>query len=176
MAQFAELLLPLAIKGSYTYRIPDDMQSLLQIGCRVLVPFGRKKIYTAIVIMMHDQEPKGYQVKEIISMIDPNPILRHPQLKFWQWISDYYLCTMGEVYKAALPSGLKVESETFISVNPDYEESTPGELSDRMRAVLDYTSQRGRMQVNEITRITEFKNVESIVNKLLELGDRKSVV
>lgn len=170
MAHFAELLLPLAIKGTYTYRIPDDMQPLLQIGCRVLVPFGRKKIYTAIVTLLHDNEPKGYQVKEIISMIDPKPILRYPQLKFWQWISDYYLCTMGEVYKAALPSGLKVESETYISVNPDYEESTPGELTDRMRAVLDFAAQRGRMQVNEITHLTGFKNVESIVSKLLDLG------
>mgnify|MGYP000310243188 CR=1 FL=1 len=170
MAQFAELLLPLAIKGTYTYRIPEDMRTLLQIGCRVLVPFGQKKIYTAIVVLLHDNEPKGYRVKEIISMIDPKPILRYPQLKFWQWISDYYLCTLGEVYKAALPSGLKVESETFISVNPDYEESEPGELTDRMRTVLDFAAQRGRMQVHEITRITEFKNVESIVNKLLELG------
>lgn len=170
MAHFAELLLPLAIKGTYTYRIPDDMQPLLQIGCRVLVPFGRKKIYTAIVALLHDNEPKGYVVKEIISMIDPKPILRYPQLKFWQWISDYYLCTMGEVYKAALPSGLKVESETYISVNPDYEESTPGELTDRMRTVLDFAAQRGRMQVNEIANLTGFKNVESIVSKLLDLG------
>lgn len=170
MAKFAELLLPLAIQGTYTYRIPDEMQAQLQIGCRVLVPFGRKKIYTAIVALCHDQEPKGYQVKDIISMIDSKPILRYPQLKFWQWISDYYLCTMGEVLKAALPSGLKVESETFISVNPDYEESEPGELTDRMRTVLDYASQRGRIQVNEIARLTEFKNVEHIVNKLLDLG------
>ena len=65
----------------------------LQIGCRVLVPFGQKKIYTAIVVLLHDNEPKGYRVKEIISMIDPKPILRYPQLKFWQWISDYYLRT-----------------------------------------------------------------------------------
>ncbi len=170
MAKFAELLLPLAIQGTYTYHIPDEMQPQLQIGCRVLVPFGRKKIYTAIVAMCHDNEPQGYRVKDIISMIDPKPILRYPQLKFWQWISDYYLCTMGEVYKAALPSGLKVESETFVSVNPDYEESTPGELTERMRTVLDYASQRGRIQVNELARLTEFKNVEHIVNKLLDLG------
>ena len=70
MAQFAELLLPLAIKGTYTYRIPEDMRTLLQIGCRVLVPFGQKKIYTAIVVLLHDNEPKGYRVKEIISMIN----------------------------------------------------------------------------------------------------------
>ncbi|MGM9868440.1 MAG: primosomal protein N' [Sodaliphilus sp.] len=170
MAHFAELIIPLAIKGTYTYRIPEEMQADLQIGCRVLVPFGRKKIYTGIVQMMHDMEPKGYEVKSIIAMIDPTPIVVHPQLKFWQWISDYYLCTLGEVMKAALPAGLKIESETYISVNPDYEESQPGELNDKLRCVLDFTAQKGRMQVNEISRITEFCNVESMVHKLVDLG------
>ena len=170
MAQFAELIIPLAIKGTYTYRIPEEMQADLQIGCRVLVPFGRKKIYTGIIHIMHNEEPKGYEVKSIIAMIDPTPIVVHPQLKFWQWISDYYLCTMGEVMKAALPAGLKIDSETYISVNPDYEESQPGELTDKLRCVLDFTAQRGRMQVNEISRITEFRNVESMVHKLVDLG------
>ena len=120
MPQFAEVLLPLAIQGSYTYRITPELQSSVAIGSRVLVPFGKKRIYTAIVVMTHDIEPQGYRVKEIISVLDSFPIVKHPQIKFWQWISDYYLCTMGEVYKAAIPSGLKVESETFISVNPDF--------------------------------------------------------
>lgn len=170
MSQFAEVLLPLAVQGSFTYRIPEDISKEINIGSRVLVPFGRKKIYTAIVILTHDQEPQGYRVKNIMSLLDPMPILRHPQLKFWQWISDYYLCTMGEVYKAALPSGLKVESETFISVNPDYEESEPGELNDRSKAILDFTAQRGRVQINEITNATGFKNVEGLVSKMLERG------
>ena len=170
MSQFAEVLLPLAVQGSFTYRIPEDISKEINIGSRVLVPFGRKKIYTAIVILTHDQEPQGYRVKNIMSLLDPRPILRHPQLKFWQWISDYYLCTMGEVYKAALPSGLKVESETFISVNPDYEESEPGELNDRSKAILDFTAQRGRVQINEITNATGFKNVEGLVSKMLERG------
>lgn len=170
MAHFAELIIPLAIKGTYTYRIPDELQSRLQAGCRVLVPFGRKKIYTGIVYTFHDIEPKGYEVKSIISMLDDAPIVLHPQLKFWEWISNYYLCTMGEVMKAALPAGLKIESETYISVNPDYEEHEVGELSDKMRCVLDFTAQRGRIQVNEISRVTEFRNVESMVSKLLNLG------
>ena len=115
MNSFAELLLPLPIQGTYTYRIPEEMKEMVQVGNRVLVPFGRKKIYTAIVVLTHNQQPQGYQVKEILATLDTAPILRHPQLKFWQWIADYYLCTLGEVYKAALPSGLKVESETCIS-------------------------------------------------------------
>jgi hypothetical protein len=104
MPRFAETLLPLALPGTYTYRIPEGMN--LSIGMRVLVPFGRKKIFTAIVVTLHDKEPKGYDVKEILSTLDDKPILRHPQLEFWHWIADYYLCTVGEVFKAAVPSGL----------------------------------------------------------------------
>ena len=168
MPQFAEVVLPLAVQGTYTYRIPPTMS--VGAGYRVLVPFGRKKFYTAIVVMAHDIEPQGYNVKEILALLDDGPILRHPQLKFWQWIADYYLCTVGEVYKAALPSGLKVESETFISPNPDYEEEMPGELNDRERVILDFTSQRGKVQITELTNATGFKNVESIVSRLLDKG------
>jgi len=167
MSKFAETLLPLAIPGTYTYRIPEGM--VLSIGMRVLVPFGRKKIFTAIITSLHDREPKGYDVKEILGTLDDKPILRHPQLEFWQWIADYYLCSMGEVYKAAVPSGLKVESETTISVNPDFEESEPGQLSDRERVILDVTAQRGRVQIAEIAKATGFKTVERNVSHLLDL-------
>ena len=167
MAKFAETLLPLAIPGTYTYRVPEGMR--LSIGMRVLVPFGRKKIYTAIITSLHDMEPKGYDVKEILGTLDEKPILRHPQLEFWQWISDYYLCSMGEVYKAAVPSGLKVESETTISVNPDFEESEPGQLTDRERVILDFTAQRGRVQIAEIANATGFKTIERNVSHLLDM-------
>ena len=170
MPQFAEVLLPLPIQGSYTYRIPDEMREQVAIGSRVLVPFGRKKIYTAIVVMQHNNEPQGYRVKELLAVLDKAPIVRHPQIKFWEWIADYYLCTLGEVYKAAIPSGLKVESETYISVNPDFEEEQPGQLNDRARTVLSFTTERGRIQINEITRLTGFKNVEAIVSRLLDMG------
>ena len=167
MPKFAETLLPLALPGTYTYRIPEGMA--LSIGMRVLVPFGRKKIFTAIVMSLHDREPKGYDIKEILGTLDDKPIVRHPQLEFWQWIADYYLCSMGEVYKAAVPSGLKVESETTISVNPDFEESAPGQLTDRERVILDFTAQRGRVQIAEIAKATGFKTVERNVSHLLDM-------
>ena len=167
MPKFAETLLPLALPGTYTYRIPEGMK--LSIGMRVLVPFGRKKIFTAIVMTLHDREPQGYDVKEILGALDNTPILRHPQLDFWQWIADYYLCTVGEVYKAAVPSGLKVESETIISVNPDFEEETPGQLTDHERVILDFTAQRGRVQIAEIAKATGFKTVERNVSHLLDM-------
>ena len=167
MPNFAETLLPLALPGTYTYCVPNGMK--LSIGMRVLVPFGRKKIFTAIVMSLHDREPKGYDVKEILGTLDDKPIVRHPQLDFWHWIADYYLCTEGEVYKAAVPSGLKVESETTISVNPDFEESEPGQLTDHERVILDFTAQRGRVQIAEIARATGFKTVERNVSHLLDM-------
>ena len=165
---FADVLLPLSIPGAYTYQIPPEMT--VAIGSRVLVPFGRKKIYTAIVENIHNVQPQGYEVKSLLAVLDATPIVRHPQLKFWQWMADYYLCSMGEVYKAALPSGLKVESETFISPNADFEEDLADRLSDRERVVLDFTAQRGRVQIADIAQATGFKTVESTVHRLLDRG------
>ena len=86
--QYAEVLLPLAIQGTYTYHIPSGITSL-SIGSRVLVPFGRKKFYTAIVVLTHNRAPQGYEVKDLLSVLDPYPIVQQPQLKFWSWIADY---------------------------------------------------------------------------------------
>ena len=108
MSRYAEVLLPLPLYSTFTYHIPDEMTDVLGFGCRVLVPFGRKKFYTAIVTMIHGNKPEGYEVKDILTMLDDAPIVRHPQLKLWEWISEYYLCPPGDVYKAAVPSGLKV--------------------------------------------------------------------
>lgn len=169
MALFAEVILPLPLYSTFTYRVPDNMATL-RIGCRVLVPFGRKKYYTAIVTMIHGTKPEGYDVKEILTMLDEYPIVRHPQLKLWQWISEYYLCSIGDVYKAAVPSGLKVESETFVSADTDFEETEPGELKERERIILDLISSRDRVQLSEISHATGFKNVEAIVSRLIEKG------
>ncbi|MBR1935214.1 MAG: primosomal protein N' [Muribaculaceae bacterium] len=169
MGVYADVIVPLAVQGTFTYSVPETM-GVPAVGSRVLVPFGRRKMYTAIVVLTHSIKPTGYEVKEIAALLDSEPVVRHPQLKHWQWIADYYLCSVGEVYKAAVPSGLKIESETFISVNPDVEESHSGELSDRERVVLDFTAQRGRLMVTDITRATGFKNVEGIVSRLLDRG------
>ena len=166
LPQFADVIVPLNLPGTYTYRVPPELTGL-GIGQRVLVPFGSRKTYTAIVVMLHNVEPKGYEVKSVLCALDESPIVRNPQLRFWQWISDYYLATIGDVYKAALPSGLKVESETFVSVNPEYE-AAPGELSEREQTVLTYASQRDRMQLSEIAKATGYKNVETVVMRLLE--------
>lgn len=168
MSQFADVILPLPLYKYFTYRIPDDMRSCLQQGSRVVVPFGRKKYYTAIVAYLHDLAPVGYETKEIISLLDDKPVLRRPQLRFWEWIAEYYLCSVGDVYKAALPSGLKLESETTVTLNGEYEESEKVRLKDRELILLDTLSRNGKMSLSELERETGLKNILPVVRGLLE--------
>ena len=94
---YADVVLPLPLDGVYTYNIPADLETNVQVGCRVLVPFGARKVYTAIVMRLHNVKP-DYATKDIFELLDQTPILLPDQLKLWQWIADYYLCSIGEVY------------------------------------------------------------------------------
>ena len=106
---FVDVILPLPLDGVFTYSVPTSEEGRVKVGARVLVPFGRNKTYVGIISHIHNQSPEGYQTKEILQVMDFSPILLDSQLKLWQWISDYYMSPIGEVYKAALPSGLKAE-------------------------------------------------------------------
>lgn len=167
---FADVILPLPLQASFTYSIPEEMKSNVQKGMRVLVQFGRKKFYTGIVSHVHSNPPAGYGVKPILSLLDDSPILRYPQLNLWEWIADYYLCSVGEVFKAAVPSGLKPESETYVSVNPDFEPDDDFHLSERGQVLLSLLENKPRMKISEIETETKFKNVGQLVNKLLDEG------
>lgn len=169
---FAEVILPLPLYSTFTYSIPDDMDVEVQVGSRVLVQFGKKKYYTAIVEAIHSDKPKGYDVKPVMAVLDSSPIVRYPQLKLWRWIADYYLCSPGEVFKAAVPTGLKPESETYLSLNPDYEpdDSSPFRLTERQAIIIQLLQQNKRMRISEIEGETGFKNVAAVINRLLEQG------
>ena len=106
---FVDVILPLPLDGVSTYSVPTSEEGRVKVGARVLVPFGRNKTYVGIISHIHNQSPEGYQTKDILQVMDFSPILLDSQLKLWQWISDYYMSPIGEVYKAALPSGLKAE-------------------------------------------------------------------
>ena len=106
---FVDVILPLPLDGVFTYSVPTSEEGRVKVGARVLVPFGRNKTYVGIISHIHNQSPEGYQTKDILQVMDFSPILLDFQLKLWQWISDYYMSPIGEVYKAALPSGLKAE-------------------------------------------------------------------
>lgn len=170
MAKFANVILPLPISGSFTYSVPSVFEDEIEVGSRVLVQFGKKNYYTGIVELVHNNQPSDYEVKEIMMVLDAKPIVRHPQLKLWNWLAEYYLCSVGEVYKAAVPSGLKVESETYILLNSDYEYDENQNLTERMALVIQLLDRNGRMKISEIERETGFKNLGTLVNKMLEMG------
>src|SRR5512133_2050583 len=114
MSLYADVILPLAVPGMFTYRVGDGEISRVKPGMRITVQFGRRKIYTALVRKLHDVKPVAYYVKNILSVLDNEPVVNEQQFLLWEWISEYYMCTLGEVFKAAVPSGLKLESETRV--------------------------------------------------------------
>lgn len=167
---YAEVLLPLPIYSTFTYRVPDDMAKHLTVGYRVIVQFGRKKYYTGIVTGLSHIAPEGYEVKDISMMLDNYSIVKHPQLKFWDWVSEYYLCSPGDVYKAAVPAGLKVESETFVELNNDFEEDADNRLDEREVVICQLLNHEGRLLVSDVEKKTGFRNVEAIISGLLSRG------
>ena len=117
---FADIILPLAVKGTFTYIIPDELTEKIVPGSRVLVQFGNTKLYSGIVAGIHDNTPSGINIRSVNRLLDPFPVVNAFQLKFWSWISDYYMCTIGEVMKAALPSDLCLEGVTSVPVPEKY--------------------------------------------------------
>ena len=125
--RYADVVLPLPLEGFFTYSIPESFQQEGLVGCRVVVPFGKTKTYVALVVRIHDTTPKGYKVKPLKQRIDQSPIVNALQLNLWTWISSYYLSAMGDIYKAALPSGLKAEdgykpsTELYVALAPAFQ-------------------------------------------------------
>ena len=166
MKKFADVILPLPLPRYFTYSLPEEWADEVQIGCRVVVPFGRKKFYTAIVRNVHYFKPEEYEVKDVLTLLDARPILLPEQFKFWEWLADYYLCTQGDVYKAALPSGLKLESETMVEYNPDFESEV--RLPEREQKILDLLSVAPEQCITKLEKESGIKNVLPIIKSLLD--------
>lgn len=164
--KYVDVIVPLPIAGEYTYSLPPALEGKVHGGCRVVVPFGPKKYYTAIVVSVHDSAPEAYETKDILEVLDERPVLLKRQFDFWQWVSDYYLCTIGDVYKAALPSGLKLESETMVVYNPDFEASGP--LPPKEQFLLDLLSANPEQCVTQLEKAAGIRNILPVVRSLLE--------
>ena len=167
MSLVADVIVPLAVAGAYSYLVPSDAKTVAQTGMRVLIPVGKKKIYTGVILRLYEtDDPSPY--KEIAGFPEEKPSVTAAQLKHWQWLSNYYLCTIGEVMKAALPAPLKPESETRILLNPNYEAETA--LPDRLLRILDHLTDGKPHTLDELSRITGVKTLLPAVNTLLETG------
>ena len=166
MPRYADVILPLPLQESFTYALPSDI-ALPQVGSRVIVPFGSRKFYTAIVVRLHDETPP-YPTKPISEVLDTSPIIRTEQMQLWQWIADYYLCMLGDVFKAALPSGLKLESESIILRDEEWEAEssfTPNE-----EKVWQALKTKGEHTLASLQKSTGIKNILPAVKSLLEKG------
>lgn len=170
MDDYAEVILPLAVQGTFTYLVPEEMQCDISRGSRVYVPFGPRKLYTGIVADLHTNTPK-FKVKPIASLLDGTSILRHPQLKFWQWIADYYLCTLGEVYRAAVPTGLKVESETNLSLNKAIDLEEIGQtLTPAETELLNEVIVADHVRMSDLDRERSHATTARYVSRMLQKG------
>ena len=165
---FVDVILPIPLPRLFTYWVPPDMAGNLQSGIRVVVPFGKKKQYSGIIFSVHQNKPADYETKPILSVLETSPIVNSAQLDFWQWMAEYYQCTLGEVYKAALPSGLKLESETRVYYNPDYIQVD--ELPEKVVKTLSFLAEKKFCSVQEINTYLNQKSSMSILQKLMEEG------
>ena len=165
---FADIILPLPLDGVFTYSVPQSLEGQVIRGVRVLVPLGRNKTYVGIISEVHDKKPEGYQTKDILQVLDSCPILLDAQLHLWQWIADYYMAPIGEVFKAAFPAGLKAEdgyrprTETYIELSQKFRNEAAIHValnmlqraSKQLTAFIDYLALSGwdKNEPQEITR------------------------
>lgn len=163
---FVEVILPLALDKTFTYQVSEAEFHYIKPGMRIAVPFGKTKIYTALALEVHQNQPLHYQAKEIHEIIDEKPIVNPYQLKHWFWIAEYYMCSIGEVYKSAIPSALLLESETIILKNRETE-VLKSELSDDEFLVYEALEKQNSLKVQDINAILNKKTVLPVLQKLL---------
>src|SRR5665213_3203547 len=163
---WVEIILPLAIPKTYTYSVPSVLKDKLQIGCRVEVIFGKNKKYAGIIKSITSQQPP-YETKPILGLIDDEPIVYPQQLQFWKWISEYYLCSEGEVMAAALPTHLKLSSETVLIYNEEYGEDF-SELDNEEYLVAEALLIKKELKLSEVQQVTDIIHVYPIIKRLIE--------
>lgn len=163
---FADLIFPFPLPQVFTYSIPEEYQGVVTPGMRVAVQFGPRRMYSALVYRIHHQRPSGYETKEILAVLDNQPVVLPVQYEFWNWISSYYLCSLGEVMKAALPAGLKLESETRLVVNSDFEKYES--VTVKESAVLSILEEKSSLTVAELAKAYNKRDLLSIIKSLIE--------
>lgn len=166
MKKYVDVIVPLPIASQYTYSVPAELEESVQEGCRVVVSFGQKKFYTAIVTKVHYVAPENYETKDVEEVLDTSPVILPTQFRFWEWLSTYYLCTLGDVYKAAMPSGMKLESETLVAYNEEFEATVP--LPKNEQRILDLLNDDKEQCVTQLQKASGLKSILPIIKRLLE--------
>ncbi|WP_338410289.1 primosomal protein N' [uncultured Flavobacterium sp.] len=169
MQFFIEVVLPLAVMKTFTYEVSEAEFNYVSTGMRVAVPFGKSKIYTALILDKHNHPPQLYKAKEINQIIDEKPIVNTIQIAHWNWIASYYMCSLGEVFKCALPSAYMLESETTITVKNEIEIDEKS-LKDDEFLIFEALKMQSSITINDVVKILGKKTVFPVINRMLQKG------
>ena len=164
---FAEILLPLPLPGTFTYRIPFELNDKVKVGQRAVVQFGKAKVMSGLIVSVTNDVPDYNNVKYILDILDDDPIVNEKQLKLWDWITSYYMCYQGEVMQAALPSALKLSSESKISMAEDYQLDSEV-LSDNEFLIVEALQIQPQLTITEVSKIIGYKKVMPLVKTMIE--------
>lgn len=169
MQHYVDVILPIPLQQHFTYKITEAEANFLKPGMRIAVPFGKRKIYTALVITIHTNAPIHYEAKEIHEILDKQPIVNNFQLQHWKWIADYYMCTLGEVFRTAIPTPFLLESETLIEKN-NQAEIDESLLQDDEFLLVEALKKQSVLKIDEVQDILDKKTVLPVINKLFAKG------
>ena len=164
---FAEILLPLPIPGSFTYRVPYNLNMKVKVGQRAVVQFGKSKIMSGLIISLSNNVPDAKNIKYLIDILDDDPVVNENQLKLWNWITSYYLCYLGDVMQVALPSALKLSSESKISLVEDFD-FNGSNLSDNEFLIVEALQIQPQLTITEVSKIIGYKKVMPLVKTMIE--------
>ena len=164
---FADVILPVPIHQAFTYRIPFDLNDYVQFGQRVIVPFGKNKLITGLIVRIHQEVPTIYQAKFIEHLLDDSAIITHKQFDFWKWISSYYMAPIGDVMNAALPANFKLASETKIVIHPEFDTNLD-QLDERENKVVEALEINEEIDLKELSEIIGIKTIQPLIKKLIE--------
>lgn len=165
---FADIILPVPIPKMFTYKIPRNLSDDIGIGFRVIVQFGKKKVLTGIIGKVHQKPPVAYEAKPILDILDNHATVNPLQIRFWAWMAEYYCCHIGEVMNAALPSGLKLSSESKIQINPMFDSDTsPYPLDDREEILLQALANKEEMSYEDCEAVLGIKSIHGIIKSLV---------
>ena len=165
---FAEVLLPIPVPGTFTYRVPFELNDRVKIGQRAVVQFGKSKIMSGLIVDLTETVPQC-EVKYLMDLLDAQPIINEKQLKFWDWIRTYYMCHLGEVMQAALPSAMKLSSESMVALSPDFGFDAMA-LNDFEYMIVEALQIQPKIAISEVSKIIGFKKVMPLIHTMMEKG------
>jgi len=164
---FAEIIIPLALPKNYTWSVPAHLQEAVKVGCRVEVNLGKNKKYAGIVKRLHNEKPEFFEAKDILNLLDAEPVVFEEQLKLWEWIASYYMCSEGEVMAAALPAHFKLSSETILVFNDEYGEDFSA-LDHDEYLVAEALLIKRELKLTEVQEVLDSSHVYPVINRLIQ--------